>query len=220
MEQIKIILIEDHNIVRNGIRSLLEKDSMEIIAEASNAAELSSILDGLDNKLDEIILITDINMPGENGLDMIPSLLEKFPGLRIIILSMLAHEKYVIKAFQAGAMGYILKNVTPEELLFAVRHVFQNKIRYLCNELSLELLDKQLERSQRVTNELPEVEISRRESEILHLIAEGYTNQEIADKLFTSKRTVEGHRQNLIDKTQSRNSASLIRYAVLKGLID
>lgn len=221
MTPIKIILAEDHNIVRNGIRTLLEKEgNMEVVAEASNAAELIQLLPNLPHDLKEVMIITDINMPGVNGIDMIPELLSSYPELKIVILSMLSHEKYIAKAFQAGAMGYILKNVTPDELLFALRHIFNNNVRYVCNEISLQLLDKQLERSQRLSSDLPDVEISRRENEILHLIAEGYTNQEIADKLFTSKRTVEGHRQNLIDKTQSRNSASLIRFAVLKGLID
>lgn len=218
---IKIVLTEDHKIVRSGIRSLIESESdIEIVAEASNGAELLELFSGGQVNPNEVILLTDINMPGVNGIDMIPGLLESYPKLRTIVLSMLSHEKYVLKAFKSGAKGFMLKNISSEELLFGIRHIHNTGSRYLCNELALELLDKQLGRSLTLTEDLPEVDLSKREMEILSLIAEGYTNQEIADKIFTSKRTVEGHRQNLIDKTRSRNSAALIRYAVLRGIVN
>jgi len=220
MSIIKIVLAEDHKILRSGITSLLEsEDDIEIVAEASNSAELLELFNGTVNA-NEVLLITDINMPGINGIDMIPGLLESYPQLKTIVLSMLSNEKYVLKAFKSGANGYMLKNVSSDELLFGIRHIVNNGSRYLCTELSMELLDRQLGRSYIFTDHLPEVDLSKREMEILSLIAEGYTNQEIADKIFTSKRTVEGHRQNLIDKTQSRNSAALIRYAVLRGIVN
>lgn len=220
MSVIKIVLTEDHKIVRSGIRSLLEgEDDIEIVAEASNGAELLGLFADGTVDANEILLLTDINMPGVNGIDMIPNLLQTYPNLKTIILSMLSNEKYVLKAFKSGANGYMLKNVSSDELLFGIRHVMNNGARYLCTELSMELLDRQLGRSYVFTDDLPEVDLSKREVEILSLIAEGYTNQEIADKIFTSKRTVEGHRQNLIDKTQSRNSAALIRYAVIRGIV-
>lgn len=220
MSLIKIVLTEDHKIVRSGIRSLLENEvDIEIVGEACNGNELLELFEGGTINPNEVLLITDINMPGINGIDMIPGLLEAYPKLKTVVLSMLSHEKYVLKAFQSGANGYMLKNVSSEELLFGIRHIFNNGQRYLCTELSIELLDRQLGRSYATTDDLPVVDLSKREKEILSLIAEGYTNQEIADKIFTSKRTVEGHRQNLIDKTQSRNSAALIRYAVLRGMV-
>lgn len=221
MPLIKIVLAEDHKIVRSGIRSLLEsEDDIEIVGEACNGTELLNLFEGGTVNANEVLLITDINMPGINGIDMIPSLLQAYPNLKTVVLSMLSQEKYVLKAFQAGAHGYMLKNVGAEELLFGIRHIYNNRQRYLCAELSIELLERQLSRSYITSEELPMVELSKREREILSLIAEGYTNQEIADKIFTSKRTVEGHRQNLIDKTQSRNSAALIRYAVLRGIVN
>lgn len=221
MPLIKIVLAEDHKIVRSGIRSLLENEAdIEIIGEASNGTELLELLESGTVNANDVLLITDINMPGVNGIDMIPGLLQTYPGLKTIVLSMLSHEKYVLKAFQTGAKGYMLKNVSFEELLFGIRHIFNNGQRYLCSELSIELLDRRLSCSPMVTEDVPAVDLSKREREILSLIAEGYTNQEIADKIFTSKRTVEGHRQNLIDKTRSRNSAALIRYAVLCGMVN
>lgn len=219
MSMIKIVLTEDHKIVRSGIKSLLEKESdIEIVAEASNGAELLELFNGPVDA-NEVLLITDVNI-GVNGIDLIPGLLEIYPNLKTVILTMLSNEKYVLKAFKSGANGYMLKNVGSEELLFGIRHIVNHGRRYICNELSMELLDRQLSRSYVFRDDLPEVDLSKREMEILSLIAEGFTNQEIADRIFTSKRTVEGHRQNLIDKTQSRNSAALIRYAVLRGIVN
>ncbi|MGV3684653.1 MAG: response regulator [Daejeonella sp.] len=220
MPEIKVVLTEDHKIVRSGIRSLLENEAdIRIVGEACNGAELLELFKSGAVDANEVILITDINMPGINGIDMLSGLAQTYPGLSTIVLSMLSHEKYVLKAFNEGAKGYMLKNVSSEELLFGIRHISSTGNRYLCVELSLELLDRQLGRSHAVSGDAAEVDLSKREMEILSLIADGYTNQEIADKIFTSKRTVEGHRQNLIDKTQSRNSAALIRYAVLRGIV-
>lgn len=220
-EMINIALTEDHKIVRKGISTLLEKeDDMRIIAEASNGEEILELFNNGRIDPNETILVTDINMPGINGLDLISTLIKSYPKLRIIALSMLSNEKYVFTAFTAGASGYLLKNINSEELLFGIRHIYNTGERYICNEIAMQLLDKQLERTHVLTDDLPEVELSKREREVLLLIAEGYTNQEIADKIFTSKRTVEGHRQNLIDKTHSRNSAALIRYAVVRGIVN
>lgn len=221
MSIIKIVLTEDHKILRSGIKSLLEdEDDIEIVAEASNGIELLELFQNGTINANEVLLITDINMPGVNGIDLIPGLLQSYPNLKTLVLSMFSNEKYVLKAFKAGANGYMLKNVGSDELLFGIRQIVKNGNRYICTELSMELLDRQLGRSYVLTDDLPEVDLSKREMEILSLIAEGFTNQEIADKIFTSKRTVEGHRQNLIDKTRSRNSAALIRYAVLRGIVN
>lgn len=218
---IKIALTEDHKIVRKGISSLLEKENdMQIIAEASNGAEMIELFNTGEINPTETILITDINMPGINGIDLIANLMGSYPELRVIALSMLSNEKYVVKAFKAGANGYMLKSINSDELLFGIRHIYNTGERFICNEIAIELLDRHLERSHVFNDDYPEIELSKREKEVLLLIAEGFTNQEIADKIFTSKRTVEGHRQNLIDKTQSRNSAALIRYAVVRGIVN
>lgn len=221
MPVIKIVLTEDHKIVRSGVRSLLEKEEdIEIVGEVCNGNELSELFESGRIDANEVLLITDIDIPGANGIELISSLFQAYPKLKILVLSMLSHEKHLLKAFQSGANGYMLKNVSSDELLFGIRHIINNGQRYLCTELSIKLLDRQLAGSYVITDELPVVNLSKREKEVLSLIAEGYTNQEIADKIFTSKRTVEGHRQNLIYKTQSRNSAALIRYAVIRGIVN
>ncbi|MVN22369.1 response regulator [Mucilaginibacter arboris] len=215
---ISVLLTEDHNVVRNGIKSLLEKENeLQVVAEATNGRQA---LDLLENGLDPDIILTDINMPQMTGIELAAQVKNKFPKVKLLVLSMLDHEKYVVEAFKAGAIGYILKNVTATELIYALLHVCRNNERYVCHELSLRMLDKLIKKQDVVIpDELADVDISKREIEVLSLIAEGYTNLEIADKLYTSKRTVEGHRQNLIDKTGSRNTAALIRYAILGGLI-
>lgn len=215
---IKVLLAEDHNVVRNGIKSILEKDKdLEIVAEATNGKQALELL-AKGFKAD--IVLADVNMPEMNGMEMTTLVKQQFPKVKVIILTMLDHEKYIVQAFKNGASGYILKNITSDELLFCIKHICANNDRFICNELSLRMLDKLINKPETVVpNEKPEIELSKREVEILSLIAEGYTNLEIADKLFTSKRTVEGHRQNLIDKTGSRNTAALIRYAILSGLI-
>jgi DNA-binding NarL/FixJ family response regulator len=215
---IRVLLTEDHQVVRNGIKSLLQKEEgLEVVADVANGKQALKLL---ESGIKADIILTDINMPEMSGIELTRQVKSEFPDVKIIVLSMLDHEKYIVEAFKAGACGYILKNVTSEELVFSIKHVCQTKDRYLCRELSLRLLDKLIYKPNiTVSDEIKEIDLSKREIEVLSLIAEGYTNLEIADKLFTSKRTVEGHRQNLIDKTESRNTAALIRFAILSGLI-
>lgn len=215
---IKVLLTEDHNVVRNGIKSLLEKeDDLQVTAEATNARRA---LDLLEEGITVDIILADLNMPEMNGIELTLEVKAKYPKIKVIILSMLDHENYILEAFKAGASAYILKNITTDELVFAIKHICNNDERYICSELSLRMLDKLLHRTEMMlTTETPENDLSKREMEVLVLLAQGFTNQEIADKLFTSKRTIEGHRQNLIDKTSTRNTADLIRYAIVNGLI-
>jgi DNA-binding NarL/FixJ family response regulator len=217
---IKILLADDHNIVRNGIKSLLEKEpDMEILGEATDGQQIIDKLQSSTQHPD--ILLTDVNMPVMNGMELTAKVNELFPQIKVIVLSMLDNERYVVQAFKAGASGYVLKSVSADELIFSIRHICNYNDRYICAELSLRLLDKLIHTPEvSVPAGLENLELSKRETEVLSLIAEGYTNQEIAEKLFTSKRTVEGHRQNLIDKTGTRNTAALIRFAIVNNIIN
>lgn len=213
----KIILAEDHKIVRNGIKMLLESQGeITVVAEANNGIEvLNYFKDG--GQAD--VVITDINMPEMDGITLITELKTISPDTRIIMLSMLDNEKYIAQAFIEGARGYLLKNISEEELNFALRYVSGGG-RYLCAELAEKLLDKLISNPLQHANATGQnIDFSLREMEVLHLIAEGYTNTEMADKLFLSKRTIEGHRQALIDKTGAKNTAALIRFAVVNGFI-
>lgn len=216
---IKIILAEDHLVVRNGIKLLLDtQDNISVIGEADNGAQVLNLIQS--GKIPDIVL-TDINMDDINGIELLNRLNQDYPSIRTIILSMLNTSPYVLEAFGKGAKGYLVKNVSYEELLFSINHIAKGG-RYLCEELAMLLIDK-LNDQPLVSNQaeqfIKDFDISDRELEILQLISDGLTNVEIAEKLFLSKRTVEGHRQNLIDKSGVKNSASLIKMAVKNGIV-
>jgi len=216
-KMLKVILAEDHNIVRNGIRMLLENEpDFEVIAEATNGRE---VLDLLEKNTAAELILADINMPVMDGIAMLKAVKASYPDIKVVFLTMLDNEKYIIQAFNEGAWGYVFKSVSSEELIFSLKQV-NNGNRYLCTELALTLLDRSLQEST-VFRTQPErnIDFSEREVEVLQLIAEGLTNTEIAEKIFISKRTVEGHRQSLLEKTGSRNTATLIRFAVMQGFI-
>ncbi|AOM78875.1 response regulator transcription factor [Pedobacter steynii] len=214
---LKLILTEDHNVVRSGIKRLLEEDqTFTIVAEAINGAQA---LNHIKNSDSVDLVLTDINMPGMDGIELITEIKTSDPEIKVVVLSGHDDEKYVAQAFQAGASGYLLKNADAEELLFALKHISRGG-SYLCTELSMLMLGKALKRingSISVTE--TSLDFSSREMEVLELIAEGLTNQEMSDRLFISKRTVEGHRLSLTEKTGCRNTAALIRYAMMHDML-
>ena len=216
---IKVILVEDHLVVRNGIKLLLDASGeIEIINESKDGSEL---LDFLAKGLQPDIVITDINMPLMDGLEVTSYLAEHYPTIKVVLLSMLNTADQVIDAFQRGAKGYLVKNVGYDELIFAIKYI-SNGGKYICQELSLNMLDLLSSNSNQLSfkkTEALNLDLTEREGEVLQLISEGYTNMEIADKLFLSKRTVEGHRQSLINKVQVKNSAELIKFAVQHNLV-
>ncbi|MBB2150394.1 response regulator transcription factor [Pedobacter gandavensis] len=214
---LQVLLAEDHNIVRNGIKMLLETDKdINVVAEAVNGLEALAYL-ATGAKVD--IVLADINMPELDGMMLLKEIKTQYPSTLMVMLSMHDNEKYVTQAFSEGAVGYLLKSVGAEELIFALKHVNSGG-KYLCSELSMRLLEKCSQNATRIANNDEVVhDFSAREIEILGLISEGLTNIQISERLFISKRTVEGHRQTLIEKTGSRNTAALIHYAILKGLI-
>ncbi|SMB95227.1 two component transcriptional regulator, LuxR family [Hymenobacter roseosalivarius DSM 11622] len=214
---IRLILADDHAIIRDGIRALLTEDAgLEITAEAGNGQEL---LDKLTLTPCDVVLM-DVNMPVLDGFGAMPHLRQDFPEVKVLVLSMLDHPNYVARMLNAGASGYVLKNADIAEISHAIRMVAAGR-QYLGTEIGMNLLQQITagnslsEATTRKTNDL-----SKRELEVLTLIAEGLTNAEIADKLFTSKRTIETHRQNIIEKTQAKNTAALIKFAVSEGLIE
>jgi DNA-binding NarL/FixJ family response regulator len=214
---INIMLAEDHKIVRDGLKFILEKEpEFNIVAEVNNGKE---VIEAFNKSIQVDILLSDMNMPVMGGQELTQWIKANQPQVQVIILTALDIEEYVIKTFKAGACGYLLKNISADELHFAIRHVHA-KNQYVCSELTMRFVNRLVTMPDHTSTEMQAgLEFSSRELEILTLLADGFTNQEIADKLFTSKRTVEGHRQNLIDKTGVRNTAALIRFAVLNGII-
>lgn len=223
---IRLVLTDDHKIIRDGVKSLLaDVDEFNVVGETSNGHDLLQLL--AETEVD--VLLLDINMPDMDGYQTATQVIERYPDSKILVLSMLEHENYINKMLDIGALGYILKNTGREELIYAIQTVAQGK-PYVSTEITMSLLQKmrhfpgesdhrEPERPAAPAHKAPG-DLSKREVEVLGLIAQGYTNAEIADKLFTSKRTVETHRQNLLDKTKSNNTATLIKFAVQKGLIE
>lgn len=209
-------------VVRNGIKLLLEsQDSFKVVGEASNGKEALDYLDSNRDLLPDIVL-TDISMEEMDGIALLQVLHQHHKDIKVVILSMLNQINYVIEAFEYGLRGYLLKNVGYNELLFALNHIAAGG-RYMSEEISMLLLE-QIRSGQRYAQHAmgiqTDFEISERELEVLGLIAEGYTNIEIADKIFLSKRTVEGHRQNLIDKAGVKNTAHLVKFAFENGILN
>jgi len=214
---LNVILADDDTLVREGIKMILiANENFNVLGEASNGNQVVSMV--AEGTQPDIIL-TDINMPEMDGILLVETLKRINPGIKIIMLTMSDSNKFIQQAFTAGASGYLLKTIHPDELIFALNQVKQG-YRYICSTLSMRLLDRSIEFAniQSSPNDL-NIEFSNREMEILGLIAEGLTNQEMSERLFLSKRTIEGHRQSLIEKTGCRNTATLIKYAVLNGMI-
>ncbi len=217
---IKVLLVEDHMVVLNGIKLLLEsQDGFEVVGEASNGKEALDYLAA--NPVPDIVL-TDISMDEMDGIELLQILNKQYSSIKVVILSMLNQINYVIEAFEYGLAGYLVKNVGYNELLFGLNHI-ANGGKYMSEEIAMILLD-QVKSGQSYAQALPEglqanFDISERELEVLQLIAEGYTNIEIADKIFLSKRTVEGHRQNLIEKAGVKNTAHLVKFAFERGIL-
>jgi DNA-binding NarL/FixJ family response regulator len=212
----RIFLVDDHTIVRDGLRALLANEpEIEVVGEAGNGQEL---LDLLPTTPADVVLL-DANMPVLDGLATTLRLRTEFPQVRVLILSMLAHERYIGQLFDAGASGYVLKSAEKGEILVAIQTVIAGR-QFLCSDLGLNMLRKVLAKDDEPEEANKASRLSRRESEVLQLLAEGLTTNEIAEKLFTSKRTIETHRQNILEKTQTKNTAALIRLAVTQGLLD
>ncbi|KUG06530.1 response regulator [Solirubrum puertoriconensis] len=211
----RLILADDHAVIRDGIKALLaDVPDFEVVGLVSNGQEL---LDRLADTPADIVLM-DLNMPVLSGFDTLPLLRERFPEVRVLVLSMLDHEKYVHQVLEAGAMGYVLKNAGKDEIVYAIRTAAAGR-QFLCTELGIGLLHKLVQNPSSTPAGKKATDLSNRETEVLRLIAEGMTNAEIADKLFTSKRTIETHRQNIIEKTNAKNTAALIKYAMENGLL-
>lgn len=214
---IKIVLVENQKIMLTSLAALLDKyEHTKVIAQVTSASALLAFL-ATKQKVD--LIISDIVMPETDGIQMIADLRTNGLNTPIIVLSMLEDEKHSSAAFKAGANAYLSKNVDIEEVLFAINMVMKGK-RYFAAELAINILERY--HKQLIGLSEPEhqkILLSEREQNVLDLIAEGSTNQQIADQLFLSRRTVEGIRQSILDKTGAKNSASLIKYAILNGYI-
>lgn len=212
MEKIRIIITDDHQLFRNGLKILLNAfPDFEVVGEALNGHEFIEIIKNTNAE----IALMDINMPEMDGIEATRKGLKINPHINVIALSMYGEEEYYYKMIDAGAKGFLLKDSNINEVREAILTVIKGG-SYFSQELLYNVIQKIKHRE----NEIKMANLSKREKEILIKICEGLSNQEIADTLFISKRTVDKHRANLLSKTNSKNTASLILYAIRNKLIE
>lgn len=209
---IKVAICDDHNMVLRGIETMLgDTESIIITATYSLGKQLLGEIEGnVPN-----VLLLDINLPDSNGIDLCKELTKEYPDLAIIALSNYSETGFIKNMLRNGAKGYLLKNTDKQELVTAITTVHKGTT-YLPRVIQDILLNDSIGNTSQITF-IPK--LTRREKEVLHLIAKEHINQEIADLLFISSKTVESHRNNLIQKLGVRNTAGLIRVAIEKGLL-
>ena len=213
--KVRIFLVEDHTILREGLRALLTADpNFEIIGEAADGREAVRFV---EKQVPDLILM-DLSMPRMTGMDAIREIKKRYPATKIIALTVHKTEEYLRTTLQAGADGYVLKDATHEELMLAIQNVLKGKT-YLSPGVSEKVIEGYLEGKE---SQIPGSTLgllSPREREVLKLIAEGYKNKEIAADLCISLKTVEKHRANLMKKLDLHNAAALTAYAIEQGLV-
>lgn len=211
---IKILLADDHNITRQGLKALLEKEkNMVVVAEAENGREAVHL--AIEHRPD--IIIMDINMPELNGIEATRQIISEAPQIKIIALSMFSERRYVSKMLEVGVSGYLLKNNAFEELMTAIDAVLKNK-GYLSQNIAHVVMKDYSNRLSK-KDESQIFLLTNREREVLQLIAEGLNSQEIADKLFVSVKTISSNRRNLMDKLKTNSIAELTKIAIREGVI-
>jgi two-component system response regulator NreC len=214
-DKVRIVLADDHTILREGLRALLTADSnIVVVGEAQDGREAVRCVE----KLEPDLLLMDLSMPRMSGMDAIREIKKRYPNTRIIALTVHKTEEYLLTTLQAGADGYVLKDATHDELVIAMRTVMAGK-SYLSPDVSEKVIEGYLVGKESSRSLSAWETLSQREREVLKLIAEGYKNKEIAEDLCISLKTVEKHRANLMKKLDLHNAAALTVYAVGKGLV-
>lgn len=209
-----IVLADDHQVVRHGLRVLLESEpTFSIVGEASDGLEAVDMLE----RLRPDVIVLDLMMPGMNGLEVTRQAAQRSPNTNVVILSMYSNEAYVLEALRAGAKAYVLKSATSDELIRAIRQVVSGR-RYLSPPLSERAIEAYSRKAEGTVMD-PYETLTTREREVLQLAAEGFTNAEIAAKLSISPRTAETHRTNLMRKLGLHSQSDLIRFAIRRGIL-
>lgn len=210
---ISILLADDHKLIRDGLRSLVEKETdMEVIAEADNGRSAVR----LAIELSPAVVLIDISMPDMNGIEATKQILAAIPGCKVVALSMNADKRFIMEILKAGASGYLLKNCAYEELASAIRTVIKNKT-YLCTEVTEIVVGDYVQQLQKGDGSVFSV-LSAREREVLQLLAEGNSTAQIADRMHLSVKTIETHRQHIMEKLNIHSVAELTKYAIREGL--
>jgi two-component system, NarL family, response regulator NreC len=209
---IRVLIVDDHAVVRSGLRRLLDaEDDIETVGEAPDADR--AVFGALEHRPDVVLM--DLVMPGKGGIEGMPAVLRAVPETKVLVLSMQDDPRYVREAFTVGASGYVLKEAADTEVVAAIREVARGG-RYVNPELGARLVAADADELRRADAN----PLSEREQEVLRLLALGHTNQEIAKQLFISVRTAETHRAHIMQKLRLATRADLVRYALAQGLLD
>jgi DNA-binding NarL/FixJ family response regulator len=216
MKKPKVLLVDDHQMVRDGFKSLLLKEkSCDIIEEAGNGKEALEIL---KTKSFDLVLM-DISMPEMDGIECTEKISQLYPQTKVLAITMQNEEQHIRKMLKAGAAGYILKNSGKEELLNAIRTILSSE-NYFSEQAKDVIMRDLLKSEEKKKKVITDIYITNREKDVLKLIVKEFNNQEIADKLFISIRTVDAHRRNLLQKTGSRNAVGLVKFAIETSIFD
>jgi DNA-binding NarL/FixJ family response regulator len=219
--KLRVFLADDHAVLRSGLRLLLNSQpDMEVVGEAGDGVETIERVSALAAQDAVDVVVLDIGMPRLNGLEALRQLKARFPDLAVLILTMHASEPYLFQVIQAGGAGYVLKQTADEHLLGAIRDAAQGK-PFLYPTMEARLLTDYVHRARRAGERAAAayLALTEREREVLALVAQGYTNQEIADRLVVSVKTVETHRAHLMSKLGLQTRAELVRYALREGYL-
>ncbi len=212
----RVVVVDDHPIVRAGVCALLESESdMEVVGQANDAVAAVKVV----QETHPDVVIMDLSMPTVSGFEGIRRVLDVSPSTRVVVLTMHEDERYFFQALEAGASGYLVKGSPPSELHTAIRAVVQGEA-YFCPAVAKQMLKTYLQQAgSRSEREDALFSLSAREREVLRLIAEGLTSREVAERLFLSANTVERHRANIMEKLQLHNRAQLVKFAIRHGLV-
>lgn len=211
----RVLIVEDHTLLRAGLRALLSLDPLlEIVGEADNGRDALHLV----VELRPTVILSDISMPGMNGIEAITDIKRRFPEIKILVITIHKTEEYIHEALRAGADGYILKDATHDELRVAIHSILKGKT-YLSPDISAKVIHGFLGSGRGDPASSPWDQLTHREREVLKLVAEGHHNRYIADFLCLSVKTVEKHRSNLMRKLNLHNASMLTAYAIEKGLV-
>ena len=217
MEKIRLVIADDHRVVRDGLRSILTKEGdIEIVGEAQHGKEALALI----HEHSPDILLTDISMPIMNGIELAQEVQNLYPETKVIILSMHEDEEYLSKVVEAKAAGYLGKEVEKEEILMAI-HKVSKGVNYYSDNISKMMIEGFVKKTANPSHskDSDKVHLTNREKEILKLVVDGSSSKNIAVSLFISIRTVETHRNNILQKLNVKNSAELVKYALKHQLV-
>jgi len=210
-ETIKVVLADDHPFARSGVKSLIDKpDSIEVVAEASSGMEALELVK--EKKPD--VLISDISMPTLSGLELAEIISKEYPRTKVLILSVHQDQEYILKGYEAGAMGYLPKNSSEDELVEAI-HTIHSGQKHI-NQMVSQILAQSLITEQSIPHQ--DFNLTKRESEVLRMLIDGMSNKQIAADLFISIRTVDTHRTNIMKKLNVNNAAEMVRVGLNENL--